>query len=119
MRERQMGDTMRLFTTRGKLGAGVCLLFLASLLLTGCMEGPAIAAVEPTATLYPPPPTDIPPPPPGPTPEALDFPLPPPTPAISDLPDDQSCITCHTDEETLKALATEEEAAESLSEGEG
>jgi hypothetical protein len=37
----------------------------------------------------------------------------------SDLPDDQSCITCHTDEETLKALATEEDTAESLSEGEG
>jgi hypothetical protein len=114
-----MGDTNRHFTIRGELVVGVCLVFLASLLLTGCMEGPAIAAVKPTATLYPPPPTDIPAPPPGPTPEALDFPLPPPAPASSDLPDDQSCITCHTDEETLKALATEEEAAESLSEGEG
>ena len=114
-----MGDTKRHFTMRGKLVAGVCLLFLASLLLTGCMDAPAIAAVRPTATLYAPPPTDIPPPTPGPTPEALDFPLPPPTPMSSDLPDDQSCITCHTDEETLKALATEEETAESLSEGEG
>jgi hypothetical protein len=119
MRERSMGDTKRHFTIRGEFVVGVCLLFLASLLLTGCMDGPAIAAVEPTATLYAPPPTDIPPPPPGPTPEALDFPLPPPTPAGSDPADDQSCITCHTDEETLKALATEEEMAESLSEGEG
>ena len=114
-----MGDTKRHFTLNGKLVAGVCLLFLACLLLTGCMEGPAIAAVEPTATLYPPPPTDVPAPPPAPTPEALDFPLPPPTHVSSDLPDDQSCITCHTDEEALKALATEEEVAESLSEGEG
>ena len=114
-----MGDTDRHFTIRGELVVGVGLLFLASLLLTGCVEGPAIAAVKPTATLYAPPPTDIPAPPPGPTPKALDFPLPPPTPASSGLPDDQSCITCHTDEETLKALATEVDKAESLSEGEG
>jgi hypothetical protein len=114
-----MGDTNRHFAIKGKAVAGLSLLLLASLLLSGCGDAPAIAAVKPTATLYPPPPTDIPPPPPGPTPEALDFPLPPPTPAESDVPDDQSCITCHTDEETLKALATEEETAESLSEGEG
>jgi len=115
-----MGDTKRHLAVNGKLVAGVCLLFLACLLLTGCMEGPTIAAVEPTATLYAPPPTDVPPsPPPEPTPEALDFPLGPPTPMSSDVPNDESCITCHTDEETLKALATEEETAESLSEGEG
>jgi hypothetical protein len=33
--------------------------------------------------------------------------------------DDTGCITCHSDEETLKALAVEPEAAEALSEGEG
>ena len=34
--------------------------------------------------------------------------------------DDQSCVDCHTDEETLKAVAEEaEEDQESLSEGEG
>jgi hypothetical protein len=34
--------------------------------------------------------------------------------------DDESCVTCHTSEEVLKALATEpEESGEGLSEGEG
>jgi hypothetical protein len=33
---------------------------------------------------------------------------------------DQGCVDCHTDEETLKAVAEKaEEAEESLSEGEG
>jgi hypothetical protein len=114
-----MGDTDRCFRTATTLVAAALLLLVVGLLLTGCSEGPAIAAVEPTATLYPLPPTDVPSPPPGPTPEALDFPLPPPTSAAPEPADDQSCISCHTDEETLKALATEDEAAESLSEGEG
>ena len=114
-----MGNTKRHFTIRRETAAVVCLLLLAGLLLTGCTEVPAIAAVEPTATLYPPPPTDIPPPPPGPTPAALGFPLPPPTRAAPESADDQTCIACHTDEETLKSLATEEEATKSLSEGEG
>lgn len=98
----------------------VALLFLAALALTGCAEPAAIAAVEPTATLYPPPPTDIPPPPPGPTPVALNFPLPAPTRVERERPSDQHCVDCHTDEETLKAVAEKEESSqESLSEGEG
>ena len=100
--------------------AVIALLLLAALCLTGCAGSGEIAAVEPTATLYPPPPTDIPAPPPGPTPEALSFPLPAPTHGEAEIVDDQSCVDCHTDEEMLKAVAiTEEGAAETLSEGEG
>jgi hypothetical protein len=33
--------------------------------------------------------------------------------------DDTACIACHTDEETLKAVAVEEEVPEVESEGEG
>jgi hypothetical protein len=33
--------------------------------------------------------------------------------------DDTACIGCHTDEETLKLVAVEEEAPEVESEGEG
>lgn len=100
--------------------AGLALLSLAALVLTGCAEPAAIAAVEPTATLYPPPPTDIPPPPPGPTPAALDFPLAAPTQVEKEPINDQTCVDCHTDEETLRALAEKEEGGqETLSEGEG
>jgi hypothetical protein len=96
------------------------LLLLGLLALAGCAEPLAIAAVEPTPTLYPPPPTDIPPPPPGPTPAALDFPLPPPSQVEVEAVDDQACVECHTSDDTLKAVAEEEEVeAESLSEGEG
>jgi hypothetical protein len=102
------------------LAALVMLLLLSALALTGCAEPGAIEAVEPTATLYPPPPTDIPLPPPGPTPEALDFPLAVATSVEAEPVNDQSCVDCHTDEETLKAVAEEEDVAEeNLSEGEG
>jgi hypothetical protein len=33
--------------------------------------------------------------------------------------DDTACVACHTDEETLKAVAEEPEETEALSEGEG
>ncbi len=33
--------------------------------------------------------------------------------------DDENCVTCHTDKETLQALAVELEEGEELSEGEG
>ena len=33
--------------------------------------------------------------------------------------DDENCVTCHTDKETLQALAVEPEEEEELSEGEG
>jgi hypothetical protein len=96
------------------------LLLLASVALAGCAEPAAIAAVEPTATAYPPPATDIPAPPPGPTSATLDFPLPAPTHPETDPVDDQPCVNCHADEETLKAVAEKaEEVQESLSEGEG
>jgi hypothetical protein len=104
----------------GGAAALAVLLFLAAVTLTGCAEPQTITAVEPTATLYPPPPTDVPLPPPGPTPAALDFPLPAPTQSVAEPESDQNCVGCHTDEETLKALATEEEGGqETLSEGEG
>jgi hypothetical protein len=96
------------------------LLLLPLVVLTGCAEPAAIAAVEPTPSAYPPPPTDIPAPPPGRTPAALDFPLPAPTHPEFVAVDSQSCVNCHTDEETLKAVAEKaEEEQESLSEGEG
>jgi hypothetical protein len=96
------------------------LLLLATCALSGCTEPVAIAAVEPTATLYAPPPTDIPPPPPGPAPAALAFPLPPANHVHLEEVDDQACVACHTSEETLKAVAEKEDTAhESLSEGEG
>ena len=89
-------------------------------MLAGCAEPVAIAAVAPTPTAYQPPPTDIPPPPPGPTPAALDFPLPAPTHVELGQTNGEHCVDCHTDEETLKAVAEKaEENQESLSEGEG
>ena len=101
------------------LAAAGMLILLAALALTGCADPAAIAAVAPTPSAYPPPPTDIPAPPPGPTPEAFDFPLPAPTHGEEVVVSDQNCIDCHTDEETLKAVATEEEVPEVESEGEG
>ncbi|MGD2206119.1 MAG: hypothetical protein PVH17_05010 [Anaerolineae bacterium] len=105
--------------TKGGIAFVVGLLFLLTLVLTGCAEPAAIAAVPPTPTLYPPPPTDIPPPPPGPTPAALNFPLPAPMQEAKEPVNDQACVDCHTDEAALKAVATEVEQEEALSEGEG
>lgn len=42
-----------------------------------------------------------------------------PTPVPVLLPDDENCVTCHTDEETLKKTAEKKEEKEKLSEGEG
>jgi outer membrane biosynthesis protein TonB len=112
------------------------LLFAALILLSACgaAEPTRGVAVEPTtAPTEPPAPTSVPTEPPEPTdvptepPEPTEVPTEPPptdTPAPTETPepvvvDDSACITCHTDEETLKALAEEPEAAESLSEGEG
>lgn len=68
----------------------------------------------PTPTDLPtePPPTDTPLPTDTATPEPTDTPTPEPV-------DDSGCVTCHTNEEGLKALAEEPEETESLSEGEG
>jgi hypothetical protein len=119
-RERHMKRNKETLRFWGGIGVMVLLLFLAAVALTGCSGPAAIAAVEPTATLFSPPPTDIPAPPPGPTPEAMSFPLAVPTHEEEATASDQNCVDCHTDEETLRAMATEdEEADESLSEGEG
>ncbi|MFC2029497.1 hypothetical protein ACFLWA_02070 [Chloroflexota bacterium] len=117
-----MPERTRLTLRPGVLAILVGLLLLSLAFLTGCAEPAAIAPVEPTPTAFPPPPTDIPAPPPGPTPAALDFPLSAPTDVEEARPvSDQNCVDCHTDEETLKVMAEEEQGGEneSLSEGEG
>jgi hypothetical protein len=118
-RERLMSETKGFLRVWGGVVMMVALLFVVAVALTGCAQPAPIAAVEPTATAYGPPPTDIPVLAPGPTPAALDFPLPPPTQVESESIDDETCVSCHTDEETLKALAEEKEVEEELSEGEG
>jgi outer membrane biosynthesis protein TonB len=116
------------------------LLLVLVLVLAGCGGEPTAAPTEPAeptevaaAPTEPPAPTDVPTEPPTPTevptepPTPTDLPTEPPptdTPVPTEEPtpepvDDSGCITCHADEETLKALATEPEAVESISEGEG
>ena len=113
-----MSNAKRSSLPCGALVVAAVLLLLTALALGGCAEPAVIAAVEPTATLYPPP-TDIPPPVPGPTPESFAFPLPAPTHEEGEPVDDQNCVDCHTDKETLKAFAEEEEKPKVESEGEG
>jgi hypothetical protein len=114
-----MNRTKTLLATPVGVLAVVGLLLLTALVLSSCAEPAAIAAVPPTATVYAPPPTETPPLPPEPTPAALDFPLVAPSQEPVESVNDQTCVGCHTDEETLKAVAEEEEVAEELSEGEG
>ncbi len=96
------------------------LLLLASMALTSCGAQPAtIAAVEPTATARAPLPTYTPKPTARATPVALDFPLPPPNHVEIEPAEDEGCVTCHTSEATLKALAKQEEEPEVESKGEG
>jgi hypothetical protein len=106
--------------TSGGVALLAGILLISVLGLAGCAE-PGVVAIQPTATVFAPPPTDIPAPPPGPTPAALDFPLASPTrEELAETVSDQNCIDCHSDEETLKAVAEQaEETGESLSEGEG
>ena len=78
---------------------------------TPATEPPAPTEVPPTDVPTEPPPTEVPTEPP-PTATPTEEPTPEPV-------DDTACVTCHTDEETLKEVAEEPEAAESLSEGEG
>ncbi|MGD8472494.1 MAG: hypothetical protein PVH95_04175 [Anaerolineae bacterium] len=117
-----MSETKRLFRVWGVMTAVIPILIVAVLALTGCSGPGEIAVVEPTATIYAPPPTDIPAPPPGPTPAALDFPIAAPTRAEAEPEEeasDATCVDCHTSEQVLRAMATEEEAPEVESEGEG
>ncbi len=82
-----------------------------------------VPPTEPPPTQAPtePPPTEAPTEPPATdTPEPTDEPTPEPTDApIPEAVDDTACIGCHTDEETLKLVAEEEEKPEVESEGEG
>jgi hypothetical protein len=119
-----------MFLARWRWATLVALLILIPLVLLACGE-PTAAPTDPpasepaatevsakpptptTAPTDPPTPTDVPTePPPTDTPEPTEE----PTPVVLD---DSACITCHTSEETLKAMAVEEEVTESLSEGEG
>jgi outer membrane biosynthesis protein TonB len=67
-----------------------------------------VATAEPTATLAP---TQ--------TPEPTPTEAPTEAPTAAAPADATNCVTCHTSEETLQQLAKEQEAGESLSEGEG
>jgi hypothetical protein len=111
---------------RGKGTAALLgLLLVLVLLLVGCGGEPTAAPTEPPepteVSVAPATSTPVPTEPPAPT----DAPtLPPPTVAPPEEPtpvpvDDTACISCHTDEETLKAVAVEPEETEALSEGEG
>lgn len=112
-----------LIARKGATATG--LLLLVSLALSGCSE-PATVATQPapsaTETSAP---TSTEPPAPTEVPTEVPTELPPtdtpppteePTPEVAD---NTACIACHTDETTLRAVAEEEETAESLSEGEG
>ena len=96
---------------------------------------PTTGAEEPTDTPVPPSPTPVPPTdtpePPSPTPvPATDTPEPPsPTPPTpTDTPEptvdvssvsSENCVTCHTDQATLEALAVEKEVKSEATSGEG
>jgi outer membrane biosynthesis protein TonB len=128
-----MTKTTRFLATGKRMAALAGLLVLVALVLTGCGQSTEVA-VEPTsaptepatptsAPTEPPPPTNTPTQPPTPT-EVPTEPPPTDTPVPTDTPtpepvDDTACISCHTDEETLKAVAKEEEKPEVESEGEG
>ncbi|MBN1657651.1 MAG: hypothetical protein JXA93_04575 [Anaerolineae bacterium] len=114
-----MNRTKRLLADPIGVVAMLGLLFLGSLVLAGCAEPAAIAAVPPTATVYAPPPTEAPPPPPEPTPQARNFPLAAPSKEPVEKVSDQTCVSCHTNQETLQSVAKEAKVVEELSEGEG
>jgi cytoskeletal protein RodZ len=135
--ERRMNRTTTFWAGRASTALVLGLLLLTALLLSGCgaaatasPEATALA-VEPTsAPTEPAEPTSVPTEPPSPTatPTQLpptDTPAPTDTPLPTDTPtpeavDDTACISCHTDEETLQAVAEEpEDVGEDLSEGEG
>ena len=116
----------------------IVLVVSGSVLACGTASTPAPSATPeqelaevPTATPTVPPasPTPVPPSPtpttePSPTSSPTTIPPSPttepsPTPAPEVASSDDSCISCHTDQEQLIATAKDEEVVESLSEGEG
>jgi hypothetical protein len=120
-------DRTKTFWIAGRGCTIIAALLVLGWLLAGCGAEPTAVVTQaptdiptepPTATATPaePPPTD--------TPAPTDTPLPTDTPVPTETPtpevvDDSACIACHTSEETLKALAKEEEKPEVESEGEG
>jgi hypothetical protein len=135
--EQRMNRTKTFWVKRIGGAMVLGLLLLTVLLLSGCgdtatatPEATAIAMEPTSAPTEAPAPTSAPTEPPSPTatPTELpptDTPAPTDTPFPTDTPtpeavDDTACIACHTDQETLQAVAEEpEEEGESLSEGEG
>jgi len=135
--EKRMSRTKTFLERWGVVAVLSGLLLVLIVVLAGCGGEPTAVPTEPkevaVAPTEPPAPTDVPAEPPVPTdvptepPTPTDVPTEPPptdTPVPTEEPtpevvDDTGCITCHTSEETLQALATEEEAPEVESEGEG
>ena len=78
---------------------------LLGLVLTACLARPEITPLPPSPML--------------PAIPTLAAPPVPPTETPSPAADSSTCIACHTNEESLKALAKEPEEVEHLSEGEG
>jgi hypothetical protein len=119
----------KMSSTLWKIAGFVGALFLL-LFAVGCGAEPTDVVVAPTepqaeatsAPTEPPAPTDT--LAPTDTVAPTDAPLPTDTPeptdtAMPEVVDDSACITCHTSEETLQALAQEEEEPAVESEGEG
>jgi hypothetical protein len=133
-------DKTKRFLVKYRRTVVVGVLLLGALAVAACGGGPSPVASQPTALptaplaptnvptepptatsmpTVPPPATDTPSPAPP-----TDTPVPTDTPAPTDTPtpeavDDSACIACHTDQETLQAVAKVEPTPESLSEGEG
>lgn len=132
-----MTKTMTLLERGRRGGVLLGLLVVLALLTVGCAGEPTVAPTEPPEpteiSAAPSTPTEEPTQAPTPTEEPTELPtpteepteLPPtatPTPTEEPTPepvDDTACVNCHTDEETLKAVAEEPEETEALSEGEG
>jgi hypothetical protein len=90
-------------------------LLLTALPLSGCMDPDPIVAVPPTETPQLPTPTVVVTATPRPQPVAMNFPLPAPVHVGIERPNDEGCIACHTDRESLRASAGASEVQGGLS----